>query len=76
MHNRIRTIIVEQPLEPTAIADVDAFKDVAGTIPRICERVEISGIGQRIDVDHGRFGLADQLPDERGADEARTARYE
>ena len=72
----IRTILREQSPKRVPVSNVDAFEDVTRMVQCAFERLETPGIGQRVDVDYRRIGLADQLPDERRADEAGAARYQ
>src|SRR6185295_5169837 len=46
---------------------------MASMVGHLLERLEVAGVGQFVDIDHGLAGLCDQESHERGADETRAA---
>src|SRR5262245_63774489 len=72
MHNGIRRVPDEHRIHGVAIADVGADEGVAGAVGDGLERAQVGGVGELVDVDDVRVGLAHEVAAYRRADEARS----
>ena len=75
VHDRIRRVRGEDPVEARAVADIGLFEGVKRALGGPGHVVETGGIGQRIEIDD-RVPVRHRAPHHRRADEARAARDE
>ena len=57
------------------VADVDPGEAIVRRIVDRSQRLQIAGVGERVEIEHGG-ALADQAPADRRADESRAAGHE
>ena len=74
MHHRVGIETRENLGDGRTIADIGAAEMIARMALHRGERGKIAGIGQLIDDQHLVISVADQMPDQRRADESRSAR--
>jgi hypothetical protein len=67
-------MLAEQSIQLAPLPNIHALKNMPWVLARFGQRLQISCIGQRIDVNHAAVGLADELTDQRGADETGATR--
>ena len=72
MHDRVRSVRPKYAGDRTTVANVYVFKRVSARFADRRERVEVSGIGELVDVDYVRVGMVYQISDHRRADEPST----
>ena len=68
----VRPVLVEQTGHLGRVADVPLHEDVQRVVERRGKRVEISGVGQFVEIDDAQ-PRGDHLPDEATPDEAGAA---
>ena len=75
MHDRIRAVLRQDPVQRSAVADVGLLEDIARGVPDRCDIRQVRGIGQRVEVHH-LMSPRDRQPHHRRADEARPAGHQ
>jgi hypothetical protein len=65
MEHRIRMRLLEDGLQCNSVADVRVAENMLGVVTCGSEGFQVSGIGQRVDIDDAMRRLGDKLPDER-----------
>ena len=73
MHHGVRLKALEHLAHLRRIGDVRAHERVARIVRHRRERIQIARIGELVDHQHLMVGLADDVANHRGADEARAA---
>ena len=76
VHDGVGLVLVEQPAQRRGLADAGLFKCIARIAGRAGERLEVRCIGQLVDIDDARFGVAQEMTHHRRADETRAAGHE
>ena len=66
-------VLGQQPVHQCPVADIALDEDVAGMPGHVGQRVEVSGVGQLIEVDQSHGLLGEPLPDEATPDEPGAA---
>ncbi|MGY4293428.1 hypothetical protein ACVWXN_001523 [Bradyrhizobium sp. i1.4.4] len=76
IHDRVGLVEIEQPAQAGAIADTLLFEGIPRMIRCSRKRSEIGGVGQLVDIDDPCTGISEQMTNDGGAYEARTAGHE
>ena len=73
MHHDIRLELSKNSFHLFAITDVRLHEVISLRISDIRQGFEVTGVGQRIEVDNSMLSGSNQFTDNRGADKAGTA---
>ena len=76
VHHGVGLVLVEQSAQRRGFADAGLLESVVRIADRAGKRIEIGRIGQLVDIDHARMGVAQEMAHHRRADETRTAGHE
>jgi hypothetical protein len=72
IHHGVGAVLGQQARDQDAIGDVALHEHVVRISAEVCQRLQVPGVGERIEVDHAQT-VRDRLTDEIGADEAGAA---
>ncbi len=70
VHDRVGLEACQHRTDGGLIDDVGLDEFVAGIGRDAGQRLEVTGIGQFVEVEHFMFGVADQVPNQGGTDKA------
>jgi hypothetical protein len=73
MHDGIGAILSEDPIKGTGVAYIDLSEAIVRSPRDRCDRLQICGIGEFVDVQDVPTSITHEIPDERGPNEAGSA---
>ena len=73
MHHHIWIVHVKHLAHRGRVGDIGAHQQVAGTVPRILQRLFRRGIGHFVHIDHDMSGVPDQVANDGGTNETAAA---
>ena len=73
MHNGIRLLAYQKCGDGSAITDVELDELVSGARAHACQGIQIPGISQLVQIYDPVVRVIDQVPHDRGSDEASAA---
>src|SRR4051812_16693757 len=73
VHHAVRLVLLEQPAQMRAVANVDALECVVRVTGSVWDVIEIGGVGQLVEIDHTPSSVGQEVAADRGADEACAA---
>src|SRR3569832_1025554 len=75
IYDRVRLIGLEELPDRGGLADTLSLEAIACVFARVFKSRRIRCVGELVDVDDLRSGVAQQTPNRRGSDKARATRY-
>src|SRR5690606_29076585 len=73
VHYRVRLVFTENAIQLGAVADIDLLKRVARAVAGFGQGFQVAGVGELVDVHHAIRRVANDVTDDRRADEAGAA---
>ncbi len=76
MHDGVRLEVQQRLADPLTIGDVGLEELITRVVFHGCQRLQVAGIGQFVQVEHAVLGIENEMADQCGADESGSASYE
>ncbi len=73
MHDRARPMACKEAVDERPIADVTAHENVVGLAVKAAQVLEVAGIGQGVQVDHGSAAVGQPIQHEIAANKSGAA---